>query len=943
MEIHRTKSKATDLRQNADAKTPDQKGEERFRSYFELPFTGRAITSPDKGWIEVNQALCDMLGYTKAELIRTNWAELTHPDDLEADLMHFKRVMSNESDGYTLYKRFIHKDGHTIYTHIAVQCVRHPDSQVDYFVAIILDISEVKKTEQNLQIQKAQYRNLFENSLVGILVIDRDGIFRMVNHTAANKFGLTPDEIVGKSLADLIPLEKAQEYLKLNSTLMDSGGQREYEDSFWMNGELRTFLIFDKAIADENGVCDSIQSSSIDITERKLIQEKLIKSEKNLAEAERIGKTGSWDYDVATDTATWSENMFRIFDVDQDMPKELVFSNFVENLVHPDDKEQILGVFTDALNGKRPYNLEYRVINKNGHVRIIHAVADTMRDEHGNATRMVGKVEDITERKRLENVHNFLITSGYPGSGENFFESLAKYLSEILGAEYICIDKLEGDGLTAQTVAVYNEGKFDANVSYTLKQTPCGEVVGKAICCFPENVCQLFPHDDALQELKAQSYVGTTLWSFDGRPIGLIAVIGQKPLNNAVFAEEVLKLVAIRAAGELERIQAEDELRLAKEKAEENEARLKMAQEVSNSGTWEWNISKNTFYWSDEFLTLFGLPENTQAGFEAWTQALHPDDVEIASKRIMEAIENHTSLLNDYRIILPGNETRWIRSTGHVSYVNDLPERMIGMCLDITNQKMVETEIRSLNENLEKRIADRTQQLEHKNTELTFHVKEIEQFTYIASHDLQEPLRTLINFTNLIQKDYGGKLDEEGEKYISFISGSANRMRALVTGLLEYTLLGKECILTLVDCNKLVHEVLLDLSDSINQADPDITVQSLPAINGYATELRLLFQNLINNAIKFRRKEVRPEITINAENRETEWLFSIADNGTGIKEQDKEKIFIIFKRMHRQKEYPGTGIGLAHCKKIVELHRGRIWVDSTPGSGSTFLFTIPKQ
>jgi light-regulated signal transduction histidine kinase (bacteriophytochrome) len=263
--------------------------------------------------------------------------------------------------------------------------------------------------------------------------------------------------------------------------------------------------------------------------------------------------------------------------------------------------------------------------------------------------------------------------------------------------------------------------------------------------------------------------------------------------------------------------------------------------------------------------------------------------------------------------------------------------------MDITNQKMVETEIRNLNENLEMLIAERTHKLEEINKELTFHINEVEQFTYIASHDLQEPLRTLINYTDLLHKDYGGKPDEELEKYLNFISGSAYRMKSLVTGLLEYSILGKESVMTLVDCNKIVHEVLLDLSDSIVVAKPDITLGSLPVINGYATELRLLFQNLIANAIKFRNNDVLPEIAIACENREREWLFSISDNGIGIKEQDKEKVFIIFKRMQNQKNFPGTGIGLAHCKKIVELHKGRIWVDSIPGAGSTFRFTIPKR
>jgi light-regulated signal transduction histidine kinase (bacteriophytochrome) len=168
-------------------------------------------------------------------------------------------------------------------------------------------------------------------------------------------------------------------------------------------------------------------------------------------------------------------------------------------------------------------------------------------------------------------------------------------------------------------------------------------------------------------------------------------------------------------------------------------------------------------------------------------------------------------------------------------------------------------------------------------------------------------------------------------------------MSELVKDLLDYSLLGKEGKLNIIDCNIIVGEVLSDMAHSLQGSHAIVNVDKLPTIKGYSTELRLLFQNLINNAITFRKKETPPEIKISVVSQQKEWIFSIEDNGIGINEKDKEKIFIIFKRLHRRDEYEGTGIGLAHCKKIVKLHGGKIWVESTPGAGSTFVFTIPKQ
>jgi signal transduction histidine kinase len=255
--------------------------------------------------------------------------------------------------------------------------------------------------------------------------------------------------------------------------------------------------------------------------------------------------------------------------------------------------------------------------------------------------------------------------------------------------------------------------------------------------------------------------------------------------------------------------------------------------------------------------------------------------------------------------------------------------------------KLAENRLKKLNTILEERVAERTHQLETINREILFKNKELEQFTFIASHDLAEPLNALTNFTQLLHNEYAGKLDDEGNTSIDYIYQSANRMKLLLKGLLDYSLLGKDSFVTAVDCHKIVGEVISDLDDSITANEANISLQKLPVISGYSSELKSLFHHLINNAIKFRKKEVCPEIKISVENFKNEWLFSIEDNGIGIEEQNKEKVFVIFKRMVKRDEYEGTGIGLAQCKKIVEMHSGRIWVEDNATGGSTFCFTIP--
>jgi len=244
---------------------------------------------------------------------------------------------------------------------------------------------------------------------------------------------------------------------------------------------------------------------------------------------------------------------------------------------------------------------------------------------------------------------------------------------------------------------------------------------------------------------------------------------------------------------------------------------------------------------------------------------------------------------------------------------------------DITARKQTEMDLEVFN-----------QQLQTKN-------KELEQFAYVASHDLQEPLRTVTSFTELLAEEYSQYFDESGHKSIRFITEATGRMSQLIKGLLDYGRIGLNRELKTVNCAKLLKEIQNDLASVIADNGAKLRIGSLPEIQAYETELRMLFQNLITNAIKFRRAGTTPQINVKSDEVNGVWKFQVKDNGIGIDEDYKERIFTIYQRLHTRDQYDGIGMGLAHCQKIVELHGGRIWVDSKPGKGSTFSFTIPNS
>ncbi len=361
-----------------------------------------------------------------------------------------------------------------------------------------------------------------------------------------------------------------------------------------------------------------------------------------------------------------------------------------------------------------------------------------------------------------------------------------------------------------------------------------------------------------------------------------------------------------------------NELKLSQEK-------LNDAQRLAKIGNWEWNIVDGTILWSDELYRIFGRSrESFEANYENYINCIHPEDREIVNEIVEKASQDHQPFDIFHRALLPNGDERILNGRGEVfTNVQGQIVKMIGTAQDVTERKKAEQKLNQYNIDLER-----------KN-------KEIEQFAYAASHDLQEPLRSIANFSKLLAAKLEDNPSPEINKYMSLISGGANRMSNLIFDLLEYSRAGKNMTRSTTDCNILVHEVMTDLNAIIKESGAEIHFKELPTVNCY--NLKSVFQNLILNAIKFKKTNIPPVIDISASDTGKEYLFAITDNGIGIEKEYYSRIFIIFQRLHTRFEYAGTGIGLSLTKKIIELHGGEIWVESELGKGSTFYFTIPKS
>jgi PAS domain S-box-containing protein len=419
---------------------------------------------------------------------------------------------------------------------------------------------------------------------------------------------------------------------------------------------------------------------------------------------------------------------------------------------------------------------------------------------------------------------------------------------------------------------------------------------------------------DNFEELQRKEYIryeDMPIETADGRRIAVEFLSNVYTVNNK-------KVIQCNIRNNTER-------KLAEEAQVASEIRYRRLFETAQDGILILDADTGQIVEVNPFLiTMLGFSRDQFLGKKLWEIGLFKDIV--ANKENFEELQRKEYVRYEDMPIETADGQR-------------IAVEFVSSVYEVNNKKVIQCNIRNITvrKKLEEDLVIKAAELARSNIEL-------QQFAYIASHDLQEPLRAISGFTELLVKRYHGKIDEKADTYIDFITEGTTRMQQMIQDLLTYSRVQTQVHeFVRIDSNTSLDLALSDLQVATKEHNAIITNDPLPSIFADQEQITKMFQNLIGNAIKFHKPGVVPKVHISAKQDKNNWIFSVSDNGIGINQQYADRIFKIFQRLHTRDEYPGTGIGLAICKRIAEQHGGTIWIESVPGSGSTFYFTIPKR
>lgn len=988
-----------------------RESEANFRTIFEIASLGIAQVSPSDGQILlVNSYYKDITGYNHEELLQMKFSELTHPDDQQQDWNLFSKAVRGEIE-YRNEKRYIRKDGSTVWVRIHLAFIRNEHGEPIKTVAICENIMERKEMESRL-------KNLSDNmpGVVFQYVIYPDGRdkFNYVSKGAKTIWGYGPEEVMANNQIIWNRIEAGGDLDLLKGSIADSIRSKSGWNATWKyllpTGKIRTHIGHGSPeyLADGTVVFNSL---ILDVTEEK-------RTEELLNQATSMARIGSWEMtlmDQEGDTMYWSPMTREILEVDDNYNPSLT-SGF--EFYDGESKEKIEQAVDLLIKKGQEFDLELVIHTTKGNNKWIRCIgkADYVDEK---CVRVFGSFQDVTDIKESEiSLHKSLKsledykfaldqtaiititdTKGIITFVNDKFCEISKYSrEELLGNSHKIINsKYHSKSFFIELWKTIAQGKiFRAEIKNQAKDGSYYWVDSTIIPFLDENnkpfqylairidvTAQKLANEKIIEILEEKNHILESIgdaffavdekWTITYWNKQAETVIGKKKEDmlgknlweeypDAIDSDLYRQYHQAVETGETVNFEeyypnsdtwievsvypSETGLSIYfkditfRKKADirllEANERFEIITQATNDAIWDYDIVENTLFWGDGFKSLFGYDvEKITPTLETWTSHIHSDDLERVESSVFESI-------NDKNATIWQQEYQYEKADGTFAFVYDKgiilrnkegkAVRMLGAMSDFTQLKKQEAELLEVNESL----INHTKELERSNEEL-------EQFAFITSHDLQEPLRMITSFMDLLKKRYADQLDDKAHQYIHFATDGAKRMKQIILDLLLYSRANKPSEeLQEVDLNEIVSEYTQLRRKLIAEKNATITFDELPVLETYRAPVTQIVHCLLDNALRYMKENEPPFIKIHAEEKKTLWEFAVQDNGIGIDQKFYDKIFILFQRLHNRNQHDGTGIGLSIAKRSVEFLGGEIWLESNVGEGSTFYFTIAK-
>ena len=630
--------------------------------------------------------------------------------------------------------------------------------------------------------------------------------------------------------------------------------------------------------------------------------------------------------------------------------------------------------------GQSSVNEEWLTFADDGHRELVETTKTPIFDAQQRLIGVLGVAHDITERKKTEELHAFLAQAGSTQAAEPFFNAVARRLADTLDSFYVCIDRLEGDGLTAKTLAIWCDDHFEDNVSYALKDTPCGDVVGKSVCCFPAGVSLSFPQDQVLQDLKAESYIGTTLTDHAGRPIGLIAVIGHQPLSNHAFAESIVKLVGIRASAELERMLNEERLEGLVAERTENLAAANHRLALSDqrlSAMLALSQKANTLNERELLQMGIEIAVKLSASEIGYLHFVNDDQQTIALYTWSEGTLRHCTaaydshypvsaagmwadtvrfkrpvMHNDYQTMAdragyPEGHAHLVRHLGVPLVENGVVRMLMGVgnkAIDYDESDV--SELQLVGNDLWTIVMRRRAEVALADAKEAAETANIAKSAFLAnmSHEIRTPMNGILGMANILRR--GGVTPVQADK-LDKIDTAGQHLLSVIDDILDISKIeaGK---LVLEDAPVHIEAIVGNVRSMLFERAQakglalQVEIQPLPPhLRGDPTRIQQALLNYVTNSIKFSETgTITLRVRCEEEDTASALLhFEVQDTGIGIDPDVKARLFSTFEQADNStsRKFGGTGLGLAHHPSHGRTHGWPRWLREHARTGQHLL------